>query len=193
MDPVRSDFTETLAAAQRAEDWAVGRLWRDLNPRLLRFLRTRHREAADDIASETWIRVSRSIKRFAGSEMEFRAWFFTIARAASIDWYRREARRPQFEFVSDATVLETRAAADDPAEGAMEAIDTDAALALISRLPADQAEVVLLRVVAGLDAACVGRVLGKRPGTVRVLQHRGLRRLAELLESDQPQRRDVTR
>jgi RNA polymerase sigma-70 factor (ECF subfamily) len=190
MDPARSDFAATLSAARRGQDWAVGLLWRDLNPRLMRFLGTRHREAADDIASETWIRVSRSIERFAGSEMEFRAWFFTIARATSIDWYRREARRPR--SISDATLLETRAAADDPAQGAIEAIDTDAALALISRLPADQAEVVLLRVVAGLDADRVGRVLGKRPGTVRVLQHRGLRRLAELLGSEQVQPRDVT-
>jgi RNA polymerase sigma-70 factor (ECF subfamily) len=41
--------------------------------------------------------------------------------------------------------------------------------------------VVLLRVVAGLDVADVADVLGKRPGTVRVLAHRGLRRLAELI------------
>ena len=191
MDRAKSDFAAMLAAAQRGEEWAVGRLWRDLNPRLVRFLRTRHGDGADDIASETWIRVSRSMQRFEGSEVDFRAWFFTIARAASIDWYRREARRPK--SVSDLAMLETCAATDDPAQGALDAIDTDAALALIGRLPADQGEVLLLRVVAGLDAAHVGEVLGKRAGTVRVLQHRGLRRLAELLDAEQPRARDVTR
>lgn len=191
MDRARSDFAATLAAAQRAEEWAVATLWRDLNPRLVRFLRTRHGDGADDIASETWIRVSRSIQHFEGSEAGFRAWFFTIARAASIDWYRREARRPK--SVSDLAMLETCAATDDPAQGALDAIDTDAALALIGRLPADQREVILLRVVAGLDAGHVGEVLGKLAGTVRVLQHRGLRRLAELLDAEQPRARDVTR
>jgi RNA polymerase sigma-70 factor, ECF subfamily len=54
----------------------------------------------------------------------------------------------------------------------------------VSRLPGEQADVVLLRVVAGLDAAEVGRIIGKSPGAVRVIQHRALRRLAELLEED---------
>lgn len=49
----------------------------------------------------------------------------------------------------------------------------------------DQAEMVLLRVVAGLGVEQVARLLGKRPGAVRVLAHRGLRRLAELLGPDQ--------
>ena len=60
----------------------------------------------------------------------------------------------------------------------------DAALAHLSRLPRDQAEVILLRVVVGLDADSVGEILGKRPGTVRVLQHRGLERLAAVLADE---------
>jgi RNA polymerase sigma-70 factor (ECF subfamily) len=191
MSPEPSDFAETLAAVQVGEDRAVARLWRDLNPRLIRFLKVRHGEMADDVASETWLRVSRTLPRFEGSEVEFRAWFFTIARAASVDWYRREARRPRSDASS--AILVNQPAADDPAQGALDAIDTDAALRLIARLPADQGEVILLRVVAGLDAEHVGKILGKRAGTVRVLQHRGLRRLAEILQAEQAEQRDVTR
>jgi RNA polymerase sigma-70 factor (ECF subfamily) len=68
----------------------------------------------------------------------------------------------------------------------MEHIATREALALIAELPHDQAEVVALRVVAGLDVPQVARVLGKRPGAVRVLAHRGLRRLAERLGAARP-------
>ena len=50
---------------------------------------------------------------------------------------------------------------------------------MLAVLSPDQAEVVLLRVVGGLRVSQVAELLGKRPGTVRVLQHRGLRRLAE--------------
>ena len=60
---------------------------------------------------------------------------------------------------------------------------TRAALALVAELPPDQAEVVALRVLAGLEVAEVARIVGKRPGTVRVLAHRGLRRLAERMEA----------
>jgi RNA polymerase sigma-70 factor, ECF subfamily len=51
-------------------------------------------------------------------------------------------------------------------------------------LPRDQAEVVLLRVVAGLDVAQVATITGKRPDTVRVVAHRALRRLARRLDAD---------
>jgi len=66
-------------------------------------------------------------------------------------------------------------------------------LRLLGRLPDDQADVILLRVVAGLDTERVGAIVGKRPATVRVIQHRGLRRLAELLGSDARSGQRVTR
>ncbi len=66
----------------------------------------------------------------------------------------------------------------------MEALGTDSALSLIARLPQDQAEAVVLRVVVGLDAKSAAETLGKRPGAVRTAAHRGLKRLAELLGGD---------
>ena len=62
--------------------------------------------------------------------------------------------------------------------GPMESMGTAWALRIIATLPPDQAEAVTLRVVAGLDVATTARVLGKRPGSVRVATMRGLRRLA---------------
>jgi RNA polymerase sigma-70 factor, ECF subfamily len=63
------------------------------------------------------------------------------------------------------------------------ALSSDEAIRRITALlPPDQAEIVLLRVVAGLSVDDVAGITGRRPGTVRVLQHRALRRLAERLE-----------
>src|SRR6266511_3291378 len=81
--------------------------------------------------------------------------------------------------------------ADSAADHVLEAIATRAARALIAELPPDQAEVVTLRVVAGLDVAQVAEIVGKRAGAVRVLAHRGLRRLAERLGADLPASRRV--
>jgi RNA polymerase sigma-70 factor, ECF subfamily len=67
---------------------------------------------------------------------------------------------------------------------AMENLSTQAALARIAGLPPDQAEVVLLRVLGGLSVKDVAAILGKRPGTVRVLQHRALHRLAASVNPD---------
>ena len=71
--------------------------------------------------------------------------------------------------------------APDPADLALERLSTEAALALVARLPRLQAEVILLRVVAGLDTESVARMVRRSPGAVRVAAHRGLRRLAQIL------------
>ena len=72
-------------------------------------------------------------------------------------------------------------ATPDAADLAMERISTRSAIALLSDLPAVQAEVNLLRVVAGLDTEAVAQLMGRSPGAVRVAAHRGLRRLAGIL------------
>ena len=64
---------------------------------------------------------------------------------------------------------------------AMENLGTEAAIAAVSALPPLQAEVILLRVLAGLDTEAVARIVGRSPGAVRVAAHRGLRRLAQTL------------
>ena len=58
---------------------------------------------------------------------------------------------------------------------------TDQAIALIGELPADQAEAVMLRIGAGMDVARVATIMGRTPGSVRVLCHRGLRCLEQRL------------
>ena len=125
------------------------------------------RAAAEDLASETWLGVVRGLDRFEGNEAAFRAWVFTIARHEVLDWRRRVARRPAGDLPANA--LAEWAAPDDPAADAVEGFSTRAALAMVATLPADQAEAIVLRVVAGLGVDRVAAIMGKRPGTVRVL------------------------
>jgi RNA polymerase sigma-70 factor (ECF subfamily) len=87
---------------------------------------------------------------------------FTIARARLVDARRTAARTPVPVDVT-AELAEMPAAADVPA-CVEELMSTEAALALIGRLPPDQAEAVLLRHVVGLDPTQAAAVLGKRPG-----------------------------
>jgi RNA polymerase sigma-70 factor (ECF subfamily) len=175
-------FEAVLAAAAGGDDAAFGILWRDLQPGLLRYLGALAPGAGEDLASETWLRVVGGLGRFSGDERAFRAWVFTIARHRAVDRWRRRVRRRDQVMPLDALV--DLPAPDDPADAAVDAISSRAAVALIATLPPDQAEVVLLRVVAGLEVAEVAAITGKRPGNVRVLAHRGLRRLAERLGGD---------
>ena len=176
-----SSFPELLAAAQGGDEQAFAVLWRHLQPALLRYFQVAAPPAAEDLAADTWVSVIRRLQQFRGDERAFRAWLFTVARHRTIDWRRQAARRP-ISSVPAEQLAEQRAP-DDPVLQVLEGQSTRAALALVAELPADQAEVVALRVLGGLEVAEVARIVGKRPGTVRVLAHRGLRRLAKQLEA----------
>jgi len=158
---------------------AFARLWREMHPPLLRYLRLSTGDTAEDLASEVWLEVARRIGRFRGGEPEFRGWLFTLARRRLIDQRRYETRHPELPTGDDARL--DGPAADDTMAAALEDISTEAALAFIATLPRDQAEIVLLRVVVGLDATQVAKIVGKSPGAVRIAAHRGLRTLTARL------------
>src|SRR6266566_3481400 len=131
---------------------------------------------AEDIASETWLQVTRDLPGFSGTYDGFRGWVATIARHRALDHLRRNTRRPP-ALALPAEDLAAWPAAADTAQSALDAVATGHAVALIATLPPDQAEAVLLRAVLGLDANTAGQVLGKRPGAVRTAAHRGLKTL----------------
>jgi RNA polymerase sigma-70 factor, ECF subfamily len=174
-----SEFGRRLAAAQNGDEGSFTELFRAVQPSLLRYLRTMDSHLADDVAAETWLSVVRGLHAFRGDEAGWQAWVFTIARARLVDAQRRAARTPT--PVDADALLEDRAGSGDVADRVEEMFSTEAALALIARLPQQQAEVVLLRYVAGLDVGQTARAVGRRAGAVRVACHRGLRRLADML------------
>jgi RNA polymerase sigma-70 factor, ECF subfamily len=164
-----------LRAAAGGDESAFARLWRDAHPLLLRYLRVAAGDGAEDVASEVWLEVARKLARFRGGERDFRAWLFTTARRRATDRRRYHARHPVL-LTGEIPDLD-RVAPDDTATAALDDMSAQAAMALIATLPRDQAEVLVLRVVVGLDADQVARIVGKRPGTVRVAAHRALRAL----------------
>jgi RNA polymerase sigma-70 factor (ECF subfamily) len=169
-------FPLVLAAAQTGADWGLASLYRDLQPRLLRYFQAHEPMAAEDLASEVWLGVAEGLRRFSGGEEQFRGWIFTIARRRLADLRRAPAQRRTLVLPSED--LLAYGAVGDVEQEAIATLSTDAVLARIAALPSEQSEVLLLRVVAELPVAEVAQILGKRPGAVRVLQHRALRRLA---------------
>jgi RNA polymerase sigma-70 factor (ECF subfamily) len=150
-----------------------------LHRRVLRYLRATVGEAAEDVASQVWLDVVASGGPSGQGEDDMRRWVFTIARRRSIDHRRRWWQRRVVVRAPDHPGWEQPSADAGP-----DSDDTEAALALISVLPAAQAEVVLLRVIGGLSAEEVAEITGQSPGSVRVMQHRALRRLRRQIEAD---------
>ncbi len=174
------DFEELLPLAKKGDADAFAAIWRTFQPGLLRYLRVIGGQAADDIAADTWLQVIRKLTTFQGNDKAFRAWLCTIARNRHIDWRRQTTRRK--ESLVEIEVFDRLPTIDDTETS----MSMQTALALIATLPADQAEAVMLRTVAGLSVSAVSEIMGRPPGTVRVLCHRGLRRLAFTLEGIVP-------
>ena len=175
-------LTAAVHAAQAGDEEAFRRVYRALHPMLLRYVWTLVGGTdAEDVMSEAWLHIARDLLTFRGDGEAFRGWAAKVARNRALDHLRRAGRRPV--IAGDESDLRDLPSASDTVGQVLESLATRRAVALIATLPQDQAEAVLLRVVLGLDAGQAGRVLGKRPGAVRVCAHRGLRRLAELLRA----------
>jgi RNA polymerase sigma-70 factor (ECF subfamily) len=176
------DLAYAVGRAQQGDGEAFRLLYRDIQPRLLRYLHAIAGQDAEDIASETWLQVTRDLPGFSGTYDGFRGWVATIARHRALDHLRKNARKPP-ALAIPAEDLAAWPAAADTAQTALDAVATGHAVALIATLPPDQAEAVLLRAVLGLDAITAGQVLGKRPGAIRTAAHRGLKTLHKKLEN----------
>ncbi|WP_299533042.1 RNA polymerase sigma factor [uncultured Streptomyces sp.] len=180
-----AELTTAVLAAQDGDEEAFRAVYRAVHPRLLGYVRTLVGDTdAEDVASEAWLQIARDLGRFAGDADRFRGWTARIARNRALDHLRTRGRRPVVG--GDESELAGRPAESDTAAEAIEALATGRTMELIARLPRDQAEAVVLRVVVGLDAKSAAQTLGKRPGAVRTAAHRGLKRLAELLGGDHP-------
>jgi RNA polymerase sigma-70 factor (ECF subfamily) len=176
---IGDDFAQVLAAAQEGRADAFARIFRDVQPALLRYLGVISPGRADDLASETWLEVVKRLGRFSGEESGFRSWVFTIARSKSVDAARTAVRRPTTPL--DESLHDQPDDRDDPAARLQQVQATEEALSLIATLPEAQAEAVLLRVLVGLDVPETAAVMKKSEGAVRALSHRGLRTLESRL------------
>jgi RNA polymerase sigma-70 factor, ECF subfamily len=171
-------FGGMLAAARGGQEWAVAALWRDLHPRLLRYLRVLLPASdVEDVASDVWLEVAAGLGRFDGNWDAFRGWVFTIARLRVIDARRRSRRRRTAAAAPEEVTQLLDAATTAPREASR--VELEAVLGWVRRLPQDQAEVLLLRVLGDLSCDQVAAVMGKRSGAVRALQHRAVQRLRE--------------
>lgn len=169
-----------VSRAQESDPDAWEALYRRAYPALLRFARRRlsNDERAEEAVSETFARAYQAIGRFRSKGGGFDAWLFTILRNVVLESYRRAGR-----FAAD--ISDSPSAEPEPLERFLHDEEAAAVRVAFQRLAPEDREVLELRVVAELSAEAVARVLGKRPGAIRMAQSRALRRLRKLLNDQE--------
>ena len=156
----------------------VGALYRDHATRVWRYARARLPTDADaeDVTSEVFARAIRSSDRFDPAKGTEAAWVVGIARNSVADWYRR--RRPEDPR---AEPVDT-AAPDDPADRAVASDDSTALHRHLSVLSEREREAVALRFGAELSSPEIGSAMGISPTAARMLVHRGVTKLREVMD-----------
>lgn len=178
------DERAVVTAAQAGDELAIGQLYDHYLPRIFRFMYARlgSREDAEDLTAEVFFRVIDNLHRFAWrDETPFGAWLFRIARNELVSMLRRRNSQPVTRPLDDAMPL----AEEDPELAALEhraAIEEVRQASL--KLTDTQRRVIELRFAAGLSVAETAKTLNKTENNVKVLQHKAIKNLRNLLNRE---------
>lgn len=135
---------------------------------------------AEDVTERTFLAALAALDGFRDTGASFRSWLFRIAHNQLANELRARARHQADQL--DGRI--DHGIEPDPAGAVGEADQARRLRRALASLPEDRRQVLVLRFVDGLSAREIGVVLGRSEGAVRVLQHRALRALADMLDSD---------
>jgi RNA polymerase sigma-70 factor (ECF subfamily) len=162
---------DAFSAAQAGAAWALRVLYEELAPRVHGYVRARGAGEPEDLTSEVFLAVFPRISTVTGGVAGLRTLLFSVAHARLVDDLRRRSRREPFVPYQPEHDARTGPSAEDEAVTALATADVHA---LIATLPADQRDVLLMRVISDLTVDQVAEVLGRSPGAVKQLQRRAL-------------------
>jgi RNA polymerase sigma-70 factor, ECF subfamily len=160
---------DLVRATQAGDQEAFGQLYDRYHEMVFRYVlfRVGDRQLAEDLTAETFLRALRRIASVSYQGRDIGAWFVTIAR------YRLEQTTSEIADLSPST--------SGPEQQVLDGATHEELLRCVAKLNSDQKECIALRFLQGLSVAETARLMGRNEGAVKALQHRAVRRLAQLL------------
>jgi RNA polymerase sigma-70 factor (ECF subfamily) len=171
---------DLVRATQAGDQEAFGQLYDRYHEMVFRYVlfRVGDRQLAEDLTAETFLRALRRIGSVSYQGRDIGAWFVTIARNLVLDHvkssrYRLEQTTSEIADLSPST--------SGPEQQVLDGATYEELLRCVAKLNSDQKECIALRFLQGLSVAETARLMGRNEGAVKALQHRAVRRLAQLL------------
>ena len=140
-----------------------------------------NRHDAEDLTTQTFLRMLESIGKFRWQSAPFSAWLFRIAHNLSMDHFRASRRWQPEEEVPEPAGSEERSAEEE----AFHSIGRKSMLEMIEGLSDEQQQVLTLKFVFSFSNGEVATIIDKTEGAVKSLQHRALVSLQKQLTSDE--------
>ena len=178
------EIKQEVRRAARGDQDSAALLFDHYHPRLFRYAvaRVGDSQIAEDIASETFVRVLRDLDKFRWRGAGFDGWLFRIAHNLVVDHFRRSERE---SLVEDPEAGTGRIEAHTPEIAALADESSRELRMVLEELSPDQRDVIALRFAAGLDTHETAEALGKKPNAVRQLQFRALESLRHRMSREQ--------
>jgi RNA polymerase sigma-70 factor (ECF subfamily) len=173
------ELQNAFEKAQKLDREAFGRIYDHLSVRLYKFIffRVGHKELAEDILADTFVKAWTKIDQVASSKA-FTGWLYQIAKNNIIDYYRVKKVTVDLE-----EVVEFLEDASSPVDEANLMVEQKIVLDLIEHLPLEQQQVIRYKFFEELSNTEIAQILGKSEGAIRVIQHRAVNKLKELLNN----------
>jgi RNA polymerase sigma-70 factor, ECF subfamily len=174
---------DLVHAAQTGDRGAFAELYDRYVDVVFRYVlfRVGDRELAEDVTSETFLRALRRITSISYQGRDVGAWFVTIARNLVLDHVKSSRVRLE---VATAEIDDSQRVEAGPEQQVLSRVTRTALLECVSQLGDDQRECIVLRFLQGLSVAETAQVMERNEGAVKALQHRAVRRLAQLLPAE---------
>jgi RNA polymerase sigma-70 factor, ECF subfamily len=157
---------------------AFGKLYDLYSDRIYRhiYYRTSNIEDARDLTQEVFTKAWQVLPKYKRTKTPFLGWLFTISHNRVIDYYRT---RKDYAYLNQEIDLGKQA---NSPENLVEAEFTQQELRkAILQLPGDQQQVILMSFIEGFEYSEIASALNKTEGNIRVILHRGLKKMREIL------------
>ena len=174
-----SEITGLVKRAAGGDVKAFGELYSIFLERIYRyvFYLVKNKIAAEDITEEVFVKAWKAIDSCKGKEQTFSSWLYRIAHNHVIDNLRRIQKHPSIK-------IETMDKVSSPELEAEEEMERQELLRVITCLPQNQRQVIILKFIEGLDNCEIGQIMGKSQGAIRILQMRALATLRQELSTE---------
>jgi RNA polymerase sigma-70 factor (ECF subfamily) len=183
VDDTHVEIWQLVTRAQEGDGEAFGQLYDRYFDTVFRYIyyRVNDRATAEDFTSETFLRALRRISGITYQGRDIGAWFITIARNIVLDHVKSARHRLE---VTTSEVIEQKDKDPGPEAAVISSLTTEHLMRAVKKLGDDQRDCVVLRFMQGLSVSETAEIMGKNDGAIKALQHRAVRKLAELVRGE---------
>ena len=180
--PESTEVPELVARAVGGDREAFAALYREYLPTVYKFLYYRlnqNKAMAEDMTGEVFLRALRKVSDFNWTGADFGSWLLRIARNLVLD--NAKSSRARMELLNDEMPEESEPEDRGTEAQVVAALTNEGVYAAIKKLSPDQRDVITMRFIQGMGVTEVAEAMGKKEGTIRTLQFRGLKALQKHL------------